>query len=78
MPRRTTARAVVDTDRSYDDRLESGRHALRSSETATEPEPEHDDRVMVRRSEDGTFVDQEGHRYVPEDRTASGPTRTTL
>ena len=76
MPRRTTARAVVETDRSDDDRLEPGRHVPRSSEA--EPELSQDDRVMVRRSEDGTFVDQEGHRYVPEDRTASGPTRTTL
>ncbi len=75
MPRRTTARAVVETDRPYDDdRLDPGRHVPRSTETETSD----DDRVMVRRSEDGTFVDQEGHRYVPEDRTASGPSRTTL
>jgi hypothetical protein len=75
MPRRTTARAVVETDRSSDDdRLEPGRHVARP----TEMETSDDDRVMVRRSEDGSFVDQEGHRYVPEDRTASGPPRTTL
>jgi hypothetical protein len=75
MPRRTTAPAVVETDRSSDDdRLEPGRHVARP----TEMETSDDDRVMVRRSEDGSFVDQEGHRYVPEDRTASGPPRTTL
>lgn len=34
---------------------------------------ETDDRVMVRRSADGSYVDQDGHRFVPED---AGSTNT--
>jgi len=76
LPRRTTARAVADVDRSDEGRRESdagGRHVQRAEEA--EAKPSGGDRVMVRRSDDGTFVDQEGQRYVPEQRTASGPTR---
>lgn len=40
----------------------------------TEPIGEGDDgRVMVRRSEDGTYVDQHGRRYTPEPATARRP-----
>jgi len=78
LPRRTIARAVADVDISDEGLPASepaGRHVQRTRQA--EAEPPTDDRVMVRRSEDGTFVDQEGHRYVPEQRDAPEGTRPT-
>jgi hypothetical protein len=79
MPRRTTARARAELgDRpTDDDRWEDEPADRHSRSAALEPETPANDRVMVRRSEDGTFVDQEGHRYVLEE-PAGGPGRTNV